>query len=98
MKEFAEQKSFNFPYLFDRTQQVARDFGARRTPEFFVLDADRRVAYMGALDDSPDGTNVSKRYLEQAIDAVLAGQQPSVAETIAIGCNIRFVRSRRRKR
>ena len=98
MKARAKEKGFTFPYLFDETQKIARDFGALRTPEFFVLDADRNVAYMGALDDSPEGREVKTRYVEQAIDATLAGKEVAVGETIPIGCSIRYERTRRTRR
>ena len=98
MKEKAKEKGFNFPYLFDETQKIARDFGALRTPEFFVLDAQRNVAYMGALDDSPEGREIKTRYVEQALDATLAGEEVQVGETIPIGCSIRFERTRRTRR
>jgi peroxiredoxin len=98
MREKAEQANFRFPYLFDESQQIARQFGAIYTPEFYVLDEDWRVAYMGSLDDSPNGKNVTKRYVETAIEAVLQGQQPAVTETVPIGCGVRYERQRGRRR
>jgi peroxiredoxin len=95
MTERAEAKGFRFPYLYDESQQIAKDYGAIRTPEFFVLDADRNIAYMGAMDDSSDIRKVKLRYLEEAVDAILAGKQPGLVETPPIGCAIRFVRERR---
>ncbi len=97
MKERASAQQFNFPYLFDASQQIAKDYGATYTPEYFVLDGQRKIAYMGALDDSPDEAKVSRRHVAAALEAVLAGQQPKLAETVAIGCRIRIERSRRRK-
>lgn len=98
MKEKAKEKGFVFPYLFDQTQQIARDFGATRTPEFFVLDGDRKVVYMGALDDSPEGRDVKTRYVANALDATLDGTKVEVGETIPIGCSVRFERVRRSRR
>jgi peroxiredoxin len=98
MKRRAEEKGFEFPYLFDGTQQIARDFGAMVTPECYVLDAKRRVRYMGSIDDSPDGRQIAKKYLESAIDAVLAGEDPEIRETVPIGCQVRYERTRRSKR
>lgn len=95
MKERAEKKGFSFPYLHDPSQQIARKYGAIYTPEFYVLDSQRRVVYMGSLDDSPDGKNVTMRYVELAIEATLAGQKPQIAETIPIGCRVRYERERR---
>ena len=94
MVERAKAKGFNFPYLHDATQQVARSYGATFTPEFVVLNKERKVVYLGAMDDSPDGKNVTKRYVEDAVAAALAGTQPPVAETPAIGCAVRYVRER----
>src|SRR5438552_1261206 len=91
MQERAKAKGFNFPYLHDETQQVARSYGATFTPEFVVLNKNRKVVYLGAMDDSPDGKNVTKRYLEDAISAVLAGRPPTITETPAVGCAVRYV-------
>lgn len=92
MKQRADERSFPFDYVFDETQQIARDFGAGNTPEFFLLDASRRVMYMGSMDDSPDGSQVSKTYLRDAIDAALSDKEIAVKETVPIGCRIRFQR------
>jgi peroxiredoxin len=98
MKEKAEAKNFKFPYLFDASQQIAKDYGAGFTPEFFVLNRDRKVVYMGAMDDSPNADKVQRRYVDEAVAAALAGQLPEVRETVPIGCRIRIERTRRRKR
>jgi len=95
MKARAKSQGFNFPYLYDETQQIARDFGATYTPEFFVLDAQRKIAYMGALDDSPAADKVQQQYVATALTALLDGQQPKVKETVAMGCRIRLERKRR---
>lgn len=94
MKERAEQKGFPFPYLFDESQNIAKAYGAAFTPEFFVLDQDRRVAYMGGMDDNSDAKRVKVNYLEPAIKAALAGERAETAETVARGCRIRYVRQR----
>ena len=98
MKEKAKEKEFPFAYLYDESQQIARDYGAKYTPQFFVLDADQKVAYMGAMDDSPDGRNVTKPYLRNAVDEILAGKPVTVSETVPIGCRIRMERQRRSRR
>lgn len=98
MKEKAKEKGFPFAYLYDDSQQIARDYGAKYTPQFFVLDADRKIAYMGAMDDSPDGRNVNKPYLRNAVDELLAGKPVTVSETVPIGCRIRMERQRRSRR
>ncbi len=95
MKARAKVQGFNFTYLFDESQQIARDYGATYTPEFFVLDGQRKIAYMGALDDSPAADKVQQQYVSAALTALLAGQQPKVTETVAIGCRIRLERKRR---
>lgn len=94
MKEKAEKKSFPFIYLFDETQKIAKDFGASTTPEFFVLDKDRKVIYMGSLDDKPDAKAATINYLQLAIDAALTGKQPETKETVPIGCLVRYERRR----
>jgi len=96
MKEVAEQNEYPFPYLFDESQQMARDFGARYTPEFYVLDQDGRIVYMGAYDDSFSTEPQDQHFVKDAVDAVLSGTEPEVAETAPVGCSIRFDRRRRR--
>lgn len=98
MKDRAQEKGYPFAYLHDPTQRIARDFGAIKTPEFFVLDGQGKVAYMGALDDSPDGKAVTRRHVAEAVTAVLAGQRPAVQETVPIGCRIRYARDARAKK
>ncbi|HYH68705.1 MAG TPA: thioredoxin family protein [Urbifossiella sp.] len=90
MTERAAKKGFPFAYLYDPTQEVARKYGAKYTPEFFLLDKNRKVVYMGALDDKATG-EVKVRYLEDAITALKAGEALVTAETsAAAGCAIRF--------
>jgi peroxiredoxin len=97
MKARAEQRKFRFPYLRDESQQIAKDFGAVRTPEFFVLDKSRRIIYMGAMDDSTKESEVKHRYVEDAIEAALNGKQVAVSEIAPTGCLIRTARQRQRK-
>jgi peroxiredoxin len=94
MTKRAKKKKFPFAYLYDETQQIARDYGATYTPEFFVLDRARKVAYMGAMDDRTKADAVKERYLEAAVDAVRKGESPPKKETIAHGCLIRYKRTR----
>jgi peroxiredoxin len=98
MKDKAEEKGFRFPYLFDESQQIAKQYGAIYTPEFFVIDQKRKVLYMGAMDDSPDGKKVTNAYVPKAIEAALAGKKPEVTETPPIGCRVRYERVRRTKK
>lgn len=91
MKERAKKKNFPFAYLYDPTQKVARDYGAMFTPEFFILDKDRKIAYTGAMDEKAPPQTGGTHYLENALKAVQAGKQPTVAETsAAAGCRIKF--------
>jgi peroxiredoxin len=97
MKERAEKKGFNFPYLHDASrQQVARSYGATYTPEFVVLNKERKVVYLGAMDDSSDGKTIKKKYVEDAVAAALADKLPETRETPAVGCAVRYVRERTR--
>ena len=97
MAKRAKAKDFTFPYLFDESQEIAKEFGAGATPEFFVLNRDRKIVYMGAMDDSPNAKKVTRRHVEEAVIAALAGRQPEIKETVPIGCRIRFERRRRRR-
>ncbi len=91
MKERAQEKGFNFPYLYDETQEVARAYGAERTPEVFLFDGEGILRYHGAIDDNYEDPNaVQHHYLRDALDAVLAGQDPPVAETPPVGCTIKW--------
>jgi len=95
MQERAKKKGFNFTYIHDANkQQVAKSYGATYTPEFVVLNKDRKVVYLGAMDDSPDGKKVTKKYVEDAVAAALAGKKPSVTETPAVGCAVRYIKER----
>src|SRR5207302_8204699 len=76
MKKRAQKKGFPYPYLYDESQNIGRALGASVTPEFFVLNKDRKIAYMGAFDDDIDETKVKEKYLEPALDAILKGQAP----------------------
>ena len=97
MKAKAEKKGFPFWYLRDDGQKVARVYGATFTPEFFVLDQERKVVYMGAFDDNTDPAQVKTKYVEDAVAAALAGKTPATAETVARGCAVRYERVRRTK-
>jgi len=90
MKERAEQKGFNFPYLYDSSQKMGHDYGATVTPHVFVLAKDRKVAYMGAVDDSMNAAKVKTHYLRSALDALLAGKKPPKAVTQQFGCSIKY--------
>ena len=90
MRARAESQGFNFDYLYDADQSIARALGSKRTPEVFLFDADRRLVYHGAIDDSRDETAVSSTYLRDAVEALLAGRGPAVADTPAVGCTVKW--------
>jgi len=91
MKTKARQAGYKFPYLRDESQQVAKAYGALRTPHFFVFDADRRLRYTGRMDDNPrEPGEETTHELRDALDAVLAGKEPPVAKTNPIGCNVKW--------
>ena len=93
MQKRAKEKGFTFPYLYDEAQEVFPVYGATRTPHVFVLDRsgpDVTVEYIGAIDDNyENASNVSQRYVEDAVDALLSGKKPEVTSTKAIGCSIK---------
>lgn len=90
----AEQKrkvGFPFPYLFDATQDVAKVYGAVCTPDPFVFDQDRRLAYRGRIDATrPGGDPPTGADLRAAIDALLAGDRPDAEQWPAMGCSIKW--------
>ncbi len=91
MVERAKEKGFNFPYLHDESQEIARAYGAQRTPEIFVFDRERRLCYHGAIDDNyEDPGAVKQHYLRAALDAVLAGKPAPVGETMPVGCTVKW--------
>ena len=92
MREEASEAGYTFPYLFDETQDVAKAFQAACTPDFFLYDQDRRLAYRGQFDASrPSNTIPSTGSdLRLAADAVLAGRSPAAEQTPSIGCNIKW--------
>ncbi len=88
----AAERRYVFAYAQDRSQEVARAYGAERTPEVYVLAPDGRIAYHGAIDDAHDPDAVTAHHLRAALDAVLAGEAPAVAQTPAVGCTIKWSR------
>jgi peroxiredoxin len=91
MVKHASQAGFNFHYLHDPGQSVARLLGAERTPEVFLFDRDRRLVYHGAIDDSRDDRTVRAHYLRDALDAGLAGEMPPVIDTPPSGCTVKWL-------
>ncbi len=89
----ATEKGFNFPYLRDDSQGVAKAYGATHTPHLFVFGPDRALAYTGKIDDDwQDPKAVKRRFLREALDAVLLGKPVPEPQTHAIGCTIKWKR------
>jgi peroxiredoxin len=91
MQKRAKQRGMKYPYVVDATSDVARAFGATRTPEAFLFDAGGRLVYHGAIDDNArEPGKVSRRYLEDGLKALIEGREIAVRETKALGCSIKF--------
>lgn len=91
MKIRAQEKQFNFPYLYDGdTETVARAYGPLVTPHAFVFDAERKLRYVGAIDDSERIQHVKVHHVRNAIDALLAGRQPPTPQTKVVGCSVKW--------
>ena len=90
MQKFAQEYDLPYPYLHDEAQEIATAYGAERTPEVFLFDADLKLCYHDAPDDNYDETQATVPYLRDALDAVLAGQEPPLAETAPVGCTIKW--------
>lgn len=90
MVERAKEKGFNFTYAYDPSQQIAKKLGARVTPEFFVFNKDRKLAYHGAMDDNMEAGKASKNYLEDACMSSVNGETPKVPTTRPQGCGIAY--------
>jgi hypothetical protein len=91
MKTQSDAQGYKFPYVVDDTSDVARAFGATRTPETFLFDAKGALVYHGGIDDNAFNADaVTKRYLRDAIDALLEGHEVEIKETKSQGCSIKF--------
>lgn len=97
MRKQAERLDFHFPYLYDATQEVAREYDAACTPDLFLFDREMKLAYRGQLDDSRprrgdygNDIPVTGKDLRAAIDAVLTGKRPDPNQRFAVGCNIKW--------
>jgi len=92
LREQAESLGFNFPYLYDETQEVARAYDATCTPDFFLFDSDLKLVYRGQLDASRpgNGVTVDGRDLRAAMKALIAGEAISADQRPSIGCNIKW--------
>ncbi len=94
MKVRAKEKGFTFPYIVDESQEVAKQFGAERTPHVYVVSksgSDFKVSYIGAIDNNAnDAKDATEKYVEQAVDALVAGKTVAKNSTKAIGCSIKW--------
>jgi peroxiredoxin len=94
MVKHANKHGYKFPYLFDETQNVATTFGATNTPHVFLLKNEGKafkIAYIGAIDDNAkDETAVTKKYVEEAIEALNSGKTIDTSKTKAVGCTIKW--------
>jgi peroxiredoxin len=91
MQQRAKERGMQFPYVVDETSNVAKAFGATKTPEAFLFDKDGKLVYHGTIDDNgEDASKVEKPYLKNALEDVLAGREVAVKETKSIGCGIKF--------
>ena len=87
----ANEKGFPFPYLRDETQEIARAFGAERTPHVFVFDSNRILCYKGRVDDNWEyPEQVEKKEFREALNELLEGKEVSVKETEPVGCSIKW--------
>jgi peroxiredoxin len=91
MQARAKSLGMQVPYVVDETSAVARAFGATVTPEAFLFGRDQKLVYHGTIDDNhKEPAKVQKRYLRDALDAVVSGKAPPTAETKSLGCGIKF--------
>lgn len=91
MVKRAQEKKFNFPYLRDESQAVAKAYAASHTPHLYVFDQQRQLIYTGRIDDNwQNPGEVKKQYLREALSAAVKGQKPAEPETFAIGCTIKW--------
>lgn len=85
VRKWAEQRHFEIPILRDADSKIAVFFGVRQTPTMLVIDKDQKLRYQGGIDDDPGETNITKRYVADALDAVLAGKPVPVKRTLVPG-------------
>jgi peroxiredoxin len=90
MRKRVAAEDWPMPYLRDESQEVARAYDAKTTPDVFVLDSERRLRYRGAPDSDYDDPSANAQWLRDALDAVLGGEMPSPAETKPVGCSIKW--------
>jgi len=92
IKDYMKENKSNYIYGYDESQAVGRAYGAIATPQFFVLDKERKIRYTGAMDDNGREDKVKKTYLRDAVDALLKGETVEVTETQPKGCGVQYKR------
>jgi peroxiredoxin len=90
IKNYMREHKSNYIYGYDESQAIGKAYGATKTPQFFVLDKERKIRYTGAMDDNGREDKVSKTYLRDAVDAVLKGETVPLDETRAVGCGVSY--------
>jgi thioredoxin-related protein len=90
MKNYAKEQGYSWHYVVDKNSELADAFGANRTPENFLFNAQGKLVYHGAIDDNPnDATSVSRKHLKEAIDELAGGKEISVKTSRSVGCTIK---------
>ncbi len=89
MQQYAKTQKYTAPYALDKNSAVANAFGATRTPECFLFDANQRLVYHGAIDDNQDALQAKRTHLTIAIDETAAGKDVAIKETRSVGCTIK---------
>jgi thiol-disulfide isomerase/thioredoxin len=92
IKDYMKENKSNYIYGYDESQAIGKAYGATNTPQFFVLDKERKIRYTGTLDDNQREDKVTKTYLRDAVDAVLKGETVAVDETRPQGCGVQYKR------
>jgi peroxiredoxin len=91
MKLRAKERHYTYPYLYDGdTESISRAYGPVATPHIFIFDQERKLRYMGAIDDSERVQSVKTPYVRNALDALLAGKEPPAAKTKVVGCSVKW--------
>jgi len=90
IRKYTKDHKSNYIYGYDESQQMGRAYGATNTPQFFVLDKERKIRYTGTLHDNMDEAKATKKYLRDAVDALLKGETPAIEETRPQGCSVKY--------
>src|SRR5690606_1420973 len=93
MKEYAAQQNYQWYYAVDKDNELADAFGANRTPEIFLFNANGKLVYHGAIDDNPQNPeSVNRKHLKIAIDELVSGKKITMEKTRSIGCTIKRIK------